>query len=59
MNIVQFNKYNPKFDETLIAKGQFDLALPSDKMEIFLTNKYQILYECVQNLLGDDDIPKN
>lgn len=59
MNIVQFNKYNPKFDETLISKGQFDLALPSDKMEIFLANKYQILYECVQKLLGDDDIPKN
>lgn len=59
MDIAAFNRYNPQFDALLNTNGQFELILPSDKMQLFLANKYQILNECVQMLLGDNDIPMN
>ena len=58
-DIVQFNRYNPDFDNKLSANGQYDLTLPSDKMQLFLATKYQILNECVQLLLDDSNIPNN
>ena len=57
--IAQFNRYNPDFDSKLSLNGQYDLRLPSDKMQLFLATKYLILNECVQLLLGDADIPNN
>ena len=39
----RINRYNPSFDNMLSANGQYDLTLPSDKMQLFLANKYQIL----------------
>ena len=59
MHIDSFNRYNPDFDNRLSANGQFDLKLPSEKMQLFLATKYQILNECVQLLLGDSNIPNN
>jgi membrane-bound lytic murein transglycosylase D len=59
MDIAQFNRYNPQFDMLLNSNGQFELVLPADKMQLFMANKYQILNECVQVLLGDNDIPNN
>ena len=59
MDIAVFNRYNPQFDALLNTNGQFELILPADKMQLFLANKYQILNECVQLLLGDNDIPNN
>lgn len=54
LDISQFNKYNPDFDNRLGMNGQFDMILPTEKMQLFLANKYQILNECVQLLLSDD-----
>jgi membrane-bound lytic murein transglycosylase D len=59
IDIEQFNRYNPAFDNKLSMNGQYDLRLPSDKMQLFLATKYQILNECVQLLLGDNEIPNN
>ena len=59
MDISSFNKFNPNFDQQLNANGQFELILPQDKMQLFLATKYQILNECVQLLLSDDNIPDN
>ena len=59
MDIATFKRYNPQFDALLNSNGQFELILPADKMQLFLANKYQILNECVQLLLGDADIPTN
>ncbi len=59
IDITQFNRYNPQFDNKLSSNGQYDLRLPSDKMQLFLATKYQILNECVQILLSDIDIPNN
>jgi len=57
MDIVMFNRYNPDFDNTMSVNGNYDLRLPADKMQLFLANKYVILNECVQLLLGDNQVP--
>ncbi len=57
MDIAQFNHFNPLFDATMATKGNFDLKLPPEKMQLFVANKYQILNESVQALLGDMDMP--
>lgn len=54
MDIVSFNRYNPGFDNMMSINGNYDLRLPADKMQLFLANKYVILNECVQLLLGDN-----
>ncbi|RYE17580.1 MAG: lytic transglycosylase domain-containing protein [Sphingobacteriales bacterium] len=59
MDIAAFNRYNPAFDQSLGENGHYELILPGDKMQLFLANKYQILNECVQYMLGDHDIPVN
>lgn len=57
MDIVSFNRYNPDFDNMMSINGNYDLRLPADKMQLFLANKYVILNECVQMLLGDNPEP--
>ena len=57
MDIVTFNRYNPDFDNMMSINGNYDLRLPSDKMQLFLANKYVILNECVQLLLGGSPEP--
>ena len=59
MDIVQFNRFNPEFDYMVTNNGNYDLRLPQDKMQVFLANKYVILNECVQILLGDNNISNN
>lgn len=59
LDITIFNRYNPQFDDMMVSNGNYDLRLPSEKMELFLTNKYIILNECVQLLLGDNNISSN
>ncbi|MBX2932822.1 MAG: lytic transglycosylase domain-containing protein [Ferruginibacter sp.] len=56
MDIVTFNRYNPDFDNLMSINGNYDLRLPADKMQLFLANKYAILNECVQLLLGDNPV---
>ncbi len=57
MEITEFNRYNPGFDQRLQNADQYDLMLPEDKMNLFLANRYQILNECVQLLLTDTPGP--
>ncbi len=53
MDIDEFNRYNPDFDKVMAsANNTYDLQLPSDKMDLFAANKYQILNESVQLLLS-------
>ncbi|MBS1510779.1 MAG: lytic transglycosylase domain-containing protein [Bacteroidetes bacterium] len=59
MDIVQFNHYNPEFDNMIASNGNYDLKLPQEKMQLFLANKYIILNECVQVLLGENNISSN
>ena len=57
IDITSFNRYNPDFDILLSSNGNYDLRLPADKMQLFIANKYVILNECVQLLLGDNSDP--
>jgi len=57
LDITSFNRYNPDFDNMMSINGNYDLRLPADKMQLFLANKYVILNECVQLLLGDNTAP--
>ena len=57
MEISKFNRFNPSFDATLSTKGNFDLRLPADKMQLFVANKFKILNESVQLLLGGATVP--
>ncbi len=59
MDIQQFNRFNPGFDNIIISNGNYDLRLPEDKMQLFLSAKYQILNECVQILLTNDVVLTN
>ena len=59
MDMSVFEHYNPGFDNTISTTGNFALRLPSDKMQLFTVNKYQILNESVQVLLGSTNIPDN
>jgi membrane-bound lytic murein transglycosylase D len=56
MDIAAFNHYNPSFDNMLSTSGTYDLRLPTDKMQLFIANKYQILNECVQAMLSDEAV---
>ena len=51
-----FNRYNPGFDNTMASGDTFNMRLPNDKMALFITNKYPILNECVQHLLGEANV---
>lgn len=59
MDITAFNRYNPEFDSRLATAGQYEMRLPPDKMQLFVANKYNILNECVQVLLGEVTAPVN
>jgi membrane-bound lytic murein transglycosylase D len=59
----EFNRYNPDFDKVMASTNNtYELKLPSEKMELFAANKYQILNESVQLLLNssfeETTIPK-
>ncbi len=57
MDIELFNRYNPNFDDTLSTQGNFNLRLPSGKMQLFIAKKYPILNESLQALLNGTNIP--
>jgi membrane-bound lytic murein transglycosylase D len=60
MDISVFNRYNPDFDKVMASSNNtYDLKLPSDKMDLFAANKYQILDESVQLLLSEETADNN
>ncbi len=54
MDRTVFNKINPGFDKKIALESKYDLRLPTEKMELFLLKKTQILHESVQLLLNPD-----
>lgn len=53
MELIEFNRLNPGLDNLLSTGAVYQLKLPEDKMTLFEENKYIILNECVQLLLGN------
>jgi len=57
MDDAAFNRFNPDFDKVMASSNNsYDLILPADKMDQFISNKYQILNESVQRLLQVDTL---
>ena len=54
MDLLAFNKINPNFDKRLAFNGKYELRLPSEKMEIFMTKKIDILNESILLLLNPE-----
>jgi membrane-bound lytic murein transglycosylase D len=55
MDEAEFNRFNPDFDKVMASSNNsYDLILPADKMDEFISNRYQILNESVQRLLQQD-----
>lgn len=53
MKLQQFDRYNPGFDKALSLGSIYTLRLPADKMALFTAKKYEILNQCVNDLLGN------
>lgn len=51
MDIKDFDRYNPGFDNTLATGANYNLQLPEDKMKQFFDKKFVILNESVNQLL--------
>lgn len=51
MELADFQKLNPDFDKAIASNGNYELRLPNDKMDLFLSKKFDILGESVQLLL--------
>lgn len=56
MDILIFNKINPDFDKEIAFNGIYELRLPAEKMDIFLTKKTDILNESMQLLLNAETV---
>ncbi|MEP7374895.1 MAG: lytic transglycosylase domain-containing protein [Chitinophagaceae bacterium] len=54
MDIAVFHKINPNFDREIASNGKYELRLPADKMDVFLTKKFEILNESIQLLLNPE-----
>jgi membrane-bound lytic murein transglycosylase D len=52
MDLMEFNRLNPEFDQEIAAGKGFDLRLPPPKMDTFIANKYLILNESIHLLLN-------
>jgi membrane-bound lytic murein transglycosylase D len=52
MDLADFRKLNPDFDNVVAASGKYELRLPLDKMDSFKAKKIDILKESIQVLLN-------
>jgi membrane-bound lytic murein transglycosylase D len=55
MDSATFDRYNPDFDKVMASNNNsYDLKLPADKMELFVSNKYEILHGSAQELASQE-----
>jgi len=53
MDMADFNRYNPDFNNTLSTGATYNLQLPANKMKEFFQKKYDILNQSVTQLLDN------
>ncbi|MES1221051.1 MAG: lytic transglycosylase domain-containing protein [Bacteroidota bacterium] len=58
MDLNEFNRMNPDFDNQIIDAGSYNLQLPAGKMTLFEANRVKILYESMQVMLKALNEPK-
>lgn len=54
MEVAEFSMYNPGFDKEVVTNG-YDMRLPKDKMEKFNEKREDILNECIEMMLADNN----
>lgn len=52
MSITDFNALNPNFDKSISSKGNYDLRVPNERIELFNSNKSSILEQSVQHMFN-------
>jgi membrane-bound lytic murein transglycosylase D len=52
MDLITFSRMNPDFDKRITTNGNYELRLPSDKIDLFNSRRNQILDESVQLLIN-------
>lgn len=52
MTMINFLRYNPNFDNEIALNSKYELRLPKEKMNLFINNRYKILEESMQAILG-------
>ncbi len=53
MDITDFNRYNPNFNNMLSTGATYNLQLPTNKMKEFFDKRYEILNQSVAQLLDN------
>lgn len=53
MDLADFNRYNPNFNNILSTGATYNLQLPADKMKDFFDKKFDILNQSVAQLLDN------
>lgn len=54
MDMADFLRINPGFDNAIASAGKYELRLTPEKMDVFMTRKNDILKESIQLLLNPD-----
>lgn len=54
MDLKEFNKLNPGMEKTLASNTSYQLRLPMDKVDLFLTRKNEMLNESIIMILNGD-----
>jgi membrane-bound lytic murein transglycosylase D len=52
MDKASFDHYNPGFDNKIALEGKYELRLPTQKMNVFVSKRYDILDESIKLLLN-------
>jgi len=52
MEPLAFNKYNPRFDDSIAVNGTYELRLPTQHMNTFIAKRYDILEESLKEILA-------
>lgn len=53
MDAASFERYNPQFDNTIATGATVNMKLPKDKMALFQEKKYEILQQCIDEILKE------
>ncbi len=59
MEPLAFNKYNPRFDDSIAVNGTYELRLPVQQMNVFIAKRYEILEESLKLILQPNSSAAN
>ncbi|MCH5683253.1 hypothetical protein LWM68_02540 [Niabella sp. W65] len=54
MSLEEFNSLNPSMDKVLASNSTYQLKLPLEKMDVFLSKKNEMLNESIQMLINPE-----